>query len=569
MDSITGHELLYYRLGHILIFIYYLLIILSTSTLYSYTHIYCTHFVFDNLKHVVFSLTYLTKVYAKLLTLVMAANFFKPRSSQEKKKVVQTDENERKQLYDKNARVRTAQPKWLKEFTWLRYEELGKLYNNSVEVLKNLNTIRNERSKEGTAKVPINEIMICEYCREKYYTTMKVTKDYVPSIQDLKKKPFVFGSVSYRIESLRFHCKPSNDDHQLAVSRHLNLSKEKDKQLSEAQRVKTALNELQRTHLKSLFINIFGILKHGKSFSDYEYLIDLDKAKGLDIGNTYHTRMAGLEFARAIDRVFMDEFKCEFNKANFFCIILDESTDVYRLEQCVLYLRYSIKGNISTRFVAIDNVTRPNAVQLTELIFKMLTNYLSWSPPDVVLGSETNEEEIPLEQSFEDVSTDVVMDDEECILNDNESTTDNSDDEEIDMDAIDFGLEYPEVDTEIVSTGEKSEIKVPLMVGVTTDGASVLMGSKTGVQRRLKDACNKYMIGTHCLSHRLQLAMKDCWDENNKQLTKLSGFCEQLFVFHKTSSVISAVFRNALDVLGIKGLMFVNLFYLDFTSHVC
>ena len=137
------------------------------------------------------------------------------------------------------------------------------------------------------------------------------------------------------------------------------------------------------------------------------------------------------------------------------------------------------------------------------------------------------------------------------------------------MDAIDFGLEYPEVDTKIVSTGEKSEIKVPLMVGVTTDGASVLMGSKTGVQRRLKDACNKYMIGTHCLSHRLQLAMKDCWDENNKQLTKLSGFCEQLFVFHKTSSVISAVFRNALDVLGIKGLMFVNLFYLDFTSHVC
>ena len=53
----------------------------------------------------------------------MAANFFIPRTKAKisaDKAQSEEKEKERKTLYDKNKRVRTVQPSWLKEFTWLR-----------------------------------------------------------------------------------------------------------------------------------------------------------------------------------------------------------------------------------------------------------------------------------------------------------------------------------------------------------------------------------------------------------------------------------------------------------------
>ena len=57
-------------------------------------------------------------------------------------------------------------------------------------------------------------------------------------------------------------------------------------------------------------------------------------------------------------------------------------------------------------------------------------------------------------------------------------------------------------------------INSPLMRGVTTDGASVMTGKKSGVQARFKKLCNMNMLGSHCIAHIFQLALKDVMEKS-------------------------------------------------------
>ena len=159
----------------------------------------------------------------------------------------------------------------MKEFDWLQYYKLADLYNNADKVLVKIDSIRKERVNEKNNFEEITEVMICQHCRDKHYASFHLTKDYIPNNKEIKAKPFIFGAVSYRIESLRVHCKQSNTEHALAIDRSKNISKEKNSKLSDAQRITTSLVESEKKHLNILFFNIYGILKKGKPFSDYEF----------------------------------------------------------------------------------------------------------------------------------------------------------------------------------------------------------------------------------------------------------------------------------------------------------
>jgi len=67
------------------------------------------------------------------------------------------------------------------------------------------------------------------------------------------------------------------------------------KQLVELQPKKTpaynsllSLNEHKRKQLELKFRNIHAVVKHNRPFSDYTWLNELDKSKGLDTGDTYN-----------------------------------------------------------------------------------------------------------------------------------------------------------------------------------------------------------------------------------------------------------------------------------------
>ena len=56
---------------------------------------------------------------------------------------------------------------------------------------------------------------------------------------------------------------------------------------------------------------------------------------------------------------------------------------VYRLEQCVVFIRFSIRGEIYTKFLDINYAVRPNAEQITDCIMSMLNRTVECIPPDV------------------------------------------------------------------------------------------------------------------------------------------------------------------------------------------
>ena len=93
----------------------------------------------------------------------------------------------------------------------------------------------------------------------------------------------------------------------------------------------------------------------------------------------------------------------------------------------------------------------------------------------------------------------------------------------------------------------------PLLVSITTDGANVLRGKRSGVSAPLRSLCNKLLLYSHCVSYRCQLELKKT-AENECELCKDGNqFLESLFVFHKTSNVVTNTYHQSANESGIRG----------------
>ena len=86
-------------------------------------------------------------------------------------------------------------------------------------------------------------------------------------------------------------------------------------------------------------------MKSGRPFADFEFIIKLDKAKGAKVGNTYLQRKQGLKFGLAIANLLQNNLAKDFKTALFFNMMLDECTNMYHLEQVILYVQYSKRVN--------------------------------------------------------------------------------------------------------------------------------------------------------------------------------------------------------------------------------
>ena len=62
-------------------------------------------------------------------------------------------------------------------------------------------------------------------------------------------------------------------------------------------------------------------------------------------------------------------------KVPFYSILSDGSTDSSICEAEIMYVRYSDKGKISNKFLALKNVPRANAENLTKLLENTLKEY--------------------------------------------------------------------------------------------------------------------------------------------------------------------------------------------------
>ena len=485
-----------------------------------------------------------------------------------KKKVDNT-----KEKYEVDTRGRQFLEKWRKAFEWVEYEQIDTIYGqNGTKVRECIEMIITERKKKKKTEeniVPSSHVMYCDPCRKKHYAVNRLDIDYLPSSENFSNQPYIFGCFSLRHQSLNSHS--TNRDHLVATDRENNIEKELKGEASGAMIIKEKFDESFKSKLNIIFINVYALMLKGRPYSEYELYVDKDTAK--DIGNTYLNRMSTMEFSYAIAAVEVEKFRELFSRTKFFSLMCDESTDVYNLEHVIAYIRFSIRGKVYMKFLGLESVIRANAEQITNILFKMLSKTLCWVPPvdvikpvevsDVFMhveddenniietvdenlihygdGLRNTEEQIELVEDVETIDGDGKIESLFGSINECES----SDDEMIEL------VNKETVTTLVLEKLSDRDECVPLLSGFTSDGASVLTGQKSGVNVKLHQKCNYFMLNGHCMSHRVQLSLKDT-AKKCKQFKDLFEFLEQLFVFHKTSNVVTNVFRESVRDLDIK-----------------
>ncbi|PIK60679.1 putative sperm flagellar protein 2-like [Apostichopus japonicus] len=115
-----------------------------------------------------------------------------------------------------------------------------------------------------------------------------------------------------------------------------------------------------------LFHTCHALVKHGHPFTDFLWHCELDKKKGLDVGNSYQNDKSAAVFTSYIANEEANKLKSQLGEAKFFSVLVDGSTDTSVKEVELSYVRYSICGEVYVRFLAIKSLERANA----EIIFK-------------------------------------------------------------------------------------------------------------------------------------------------------------------------------------------------------
>ncbi|XP_062583464.1 zinc finger protein 862-like [Saccostrea cucullata] len=98
----------------------------------------------------------------------------------------------------------------------------------------------------------------------------------------------------------------------------------------------------------------------------------LDKAKGLQIGNTYLTDKYCQQFVSYIADVHRDLQKEKVEHASFLSIISDGSTDTSSKETEIVYIKASVNCEVFTYFAGLKHVSKADAEGISRAISGLL-----------------------------------------------------------------------------------------------------------------------------------------------------------------------------------------------------
>lgn len=170
-----------------------------------------------------------------------------------------------------------------------------------------------------------------------------ICTDYSSGRPSIETSAFVTGCDSFRIEIVRAH--DGSDAHKRSVE--LKLASEADK--SQASTILVSLNKNISERLNILFRNAHFIAKEARPYRDYVVISQLDKAKGLDVGETYLNDESASNFVQAIaETVRLDQNKI-VEMAKFISIISDGATDSACKEAEIVYLKTAADAQASQK----------------------------------------------------------------------------------------------------------------------------------------------------------------------------------------------------------------------------
>ena len=115
-----------------------------------------------------------------------------------------------------------------------------------------------------------------------------------------------------------------------------------------------------------------AVAKHKKSISGYNWLCDLDEAKGLTLGRTYRNINACTTFIKYIATTAKDQVADEIKKTKFVSVTSDGATDASIIEQEIVFVRYSSKGEPVAKFAGLRQPVSPDVTSLFQAIMEAL-----------------------------------------------------------------------------------------------------------------------------------------------------------------------------------------------------
>ncbi|XP_070535062.1 zinc finger protein 862-like [Ptychodera flava] len=99
--------------------------------------------------------------------------------------------------------------------------------------------------------------------------------------------------------------------------------------------------------------------------------------------------------------------------------------------------------------------------------------------------------------------------------------------------ALQTGLKTVDINFEDLKHQAESEKSTPKLVGVNFDGASVMMGQKSGVAKKITDIVPEAVV-LHCVAHKLELAALDA-NKSAKYMVKFEDTIKGIFGFYHYS----------------------------------
>ena len=115
----------------------------------------------------------------------------------------------------------------------------------------------------------------------------------------------------------------------------------------------------------------------------------------------------------------------------------------------------------------------------------------------------------------------------------------------------------------VKDTLEKFKISVNGIVSQSFDGASVMSGDYTGLQKRVSDICRRYILYVHCFLHKIHLVVSYVM-QNLVEVEEYFNILVTLYNFFKKSAVLESY-----DGTPLKKLIATRWSgHLDSTSHV-
>lgn len=250
-----------------------------------------------------------------------------------------TSKQESSKIYESTQRKRTFNPSWKASFPWLEYHVVN---------------------KEGK--------MFCLVCKR--YD---------------RSSSFCVGSTNFKLEAVKAHAR--SDSHK---QNQMRFNATRKPEATVAHKMLIKLNQKTIEQMKILFRSAHALAKHGRPFSDFQWLCSLDEAKGLKVGTAYRNDKRCKDFVKAIATNQRNITLSLVEKAQFLSMISDGSTDSSHREAEICYVRLAVHGEILTKFVGLKNIGKANADGISQALTTMMTGSFGsvWKTKVVGFGTD-------------------------------------------------------------------------------------------------------------------------------------------------------------------------------------